>query len=45
MKTHRTAAEQTAAAQGCRFCTLPPVQPQDAEPAGRDWLVQLYCPS
>ena len=45
MKTQRTAAEQTAAAHVCRFCALPLVQPQDAEPAGRDWLVQLYCPS
>ena len=45
MKTHRTAAEQTAAAHVCRCCALPLVQPQDAEPAGRDWLVQLYCPS
>jgi hypothetical protein len=44
MKTQRT-AEQTAGAHVCRFCALPLVQPQDAEPAGRDWLVQLYCPN
>jgi Putative zinc ribbon domain len=45
MNTQRTAAEQTAAAHVCRSCTLPLVQPQDAEQTGRDWLVQLYCPS
>ena len=45
MSTLRTAAEQTAGAHVCRFCTLPLVQPQDAERTGRDWLVQLYCPS
>ena len=41
----RTALEQTAGAHVCHFCTLPLVQPQDAERTGRDWLVQLYCPS
>jgi hypothetical protein len=41
----RTATGQTAGAHVCRFCTLPLVQPQDAERTGRDWLVQLYCPS
>jgi hypothetical protein len=45
MNTPRTAAEQTAAAHVCRLCTLPLVQPQDAEQTGPDWLVQLYCPS
>jgi hypothetical protein len=45
MSTFRTAAEQTAGAHVCRFCTLPFVQPQDAERTGRDWLVQLHCPS
>jgi hypothetical protein len=45
MSTWRTATEQTAGAHVCRFCTLPLVQPQDAERTGRDWLVQLYCPS
>jgi hypothetical protein len=41
----RTATGQTAGAHVCRLCTLPLVQPRDAERAGRDWLVQLYCPS
>jgi hypothetical protein len=41
----RSATEHTAAAHLCRCCTLPLVQPQDAERTGRDWLVQLYCPS
>ena len=45
MSTLRTATEQTAGAHVCRFCTLPLVQPRDAERIGRDWLVQLYCPS
>ena len=45
MTTLRAATEQTAGAHVCRFCTLPLVQPQDAERTGRDWLVQLYCPS
>jgi len=45
MSTLRTATEQTAGAHVCRFCTLPLVQPQDAERTGRDWLVQLHCPS
>jgi hypothetical protein len=45
MSTSRTATEQTAGAHVCRFCTLPFVQPQDGERTGRDWLVQLYCPS
>jgi hypothetical protein len=45
MSTLRTATEQTAGAHVCRVCTLPLVQPQDAERTGRDWLVQLYCPS
>jgi hypothetical protein len=45
MSTLRTATERTAGAHVCRFCTLPFVQPQDAERTGRDWLVQLYCPS
>jgi hypothetical protein len=45
MSTLRTATEQTAGPDVCRFCTLPLVQPQDAERAGRDWLVRLYCPS
>jgi hypothetical protein len=45
MSTRRTTTEPTAGAHLCRFCTLPFVQPQNAEPAGRDWLVQLYCPS
>jgi hypothetical protein len=45
VSTLRTVTEQTAGAHVCRFCTLPLVQPQDAERTGRDWLVQLYCPS
>jgi hypothetical protein len=45
MSTSRTAIEQTAGTHVCRFCTLPFVQPQDAERTGRDWLVQLHCPS
>ena len=45
MSTLRGAAEQTAGAHVCRFCALALVQPQDAERTGRDWLVQLYCPS
>jgi hypothetical protein len=45
MSTLRTATGQTAGAHVCRICTLPLVQPQDAERTGRDWLVQLYCPS
>jgi hypothetical protein len=45
MSTLRTATGQTAAAHVCRLCTLPLVQPQDAVRAGRDWLVQLYCPN
>lgn len=45
MSTLRTTTEQTAGAHVCRFCTLPLVQPQDAERTGRDWHVQLYCPN
>jgi hypothetical protein len=45
MSTSRTTTERTAGAHVCRLCTLPLVQPQDAERTGRDWLVQLYCPS
>jgi hypothetical protein len=45
MSTQRTTTERTAGAGVCRFCTLPFVQPQDAERTGRHWLVQLYCPS
>jgi hypothetical protein len=45
MSTLRIATERTAGAHVCRFCALPLVQPQDAERTGRDWLVQLYCPS
>jgi hypothetical protein len=41
----RTATEQTGGAHVCRLCTPPLVQPQHAEPTGRDWLVQLYRPS
>ena len=40
-----SATERTAGAHVCRFCTLPLVQPQDAERTGRDWQVELYCPS
>ncbi len=45
MSTSRTTTERTAGAHVSRLCTLPLVQPQDAERTGRDWLVQLYCPS
>src|ERR687891_55640 len=45
MSDLRTDTERTAGAHVCRLCTLPLVQPQDAERTGRDWLVQLYCPS
>jgi hypothetical protein len=45
MSPLHTTPEQTAGAHVCRLCTLPLVQPQDAERTGRDWLVQLYCPS
>jgi hypothetical protein len=45
MSTQRTTTEQTPGAHVCRFCTLPFVQPQDAERTGRDWRVQLFCPS
>jgi hypothetical protein len=45
MSTLRTATDQTTGAHVCRFCTLSLVQPQDAARMGRDWLVQLYCPS
>ena len=45
MSTLRSATGQTAGAHVCRLCALPLVQPQDAERTGRDWLVQLYCPS
>jgi hypothetical protein len=45
MSASRTATGQTAGAHVCRLCTLPLVQPQDAERTGRDWLVELYCPS
>jgi putative zinc ribbon protein len=45
MSSLRTATERTAGAHVCRLCTMPLVQPQDAERSGRDWLVQLYCPS
>ena len=43
MSTLRTATEQAAGAHVCRSCTLPLVQPQDAERTGRCWLVQLHC--
>jgi hypothetical protein len=45
MNASRTATGRTAGAHVCRLCTLPLVQPQDAERTGRDWLVELYCPS
>ena len=45
MSASRTATGRTAGAHVCRLCTLPLVQPQDAERTGRDWLVQLHCPS
>jgi hypothetical protein len=45
MSSLRSATEQTAGAHVCHFCALPLVQPQDAERTGRDWLVELYCPS
>jgi hypothetical protein len=40
-----TSRKQRAGAHVCRLCALPLVQPRDAERTGRDWLVQLYCPS
>ena len=45
MSTLRSATERTAGAHVCRLCALPLIQPRDAERTGRDWLVQLYCPS
>jgi hypothetical protein len=45
MSASRTATGQAAGAHVCRLCRLPLVQPQDAERTGRDWLVELYCPS
>jgi hypothetical protein len=45
VSTLRSATEPTAGAHVCRCCTLPLVQPQEAERTGRGWLVQLYCPS
>jgi hypothetical protein len=45
MSASRTASGRTAGAHVCRLCTLPLVQPQDAERTGRDWLVELYCPN
>ena len=45
MSSLRSATGQAAGAHVCRLCTLPLVQPQDAERTGPDWLVQLYCPS
>lgn len=45
MSSLRTATERSAAADVCRFCALPLVQPLDAERSGRNWLVQLYCPN
>jgi hypothetical protein len=44
MSAQRTIG-QAAGAHVCRACALPLVQPQDAERAGHDWLVRLYCPS
>jgi hypothetical protein len=45
MSNLRSATERTAGAHVCRSCRLALVQPQDGERTGRDWLVQLYCPS
>ena len=45
MSSQRTTIGQAAGAHVCRSCALPLVQPQDAERAGRDWHVRLYCPS
>jgi hypothetical protein len=45
MSASRSATGQAAGAHVCRSCTLPLVQPQDAERTGRDWLVELHCPS
>jgi hypothetical protein len=36
---------QPVGAHVCRCCGLPLVQREDAEQAGRDWLVRLCCPS
>jgi hypothetical protein len=45
MSASRSATGRTAGAHVCRLCTLALVQPQDAARTGRDWLVELYCPS
>jgi hypothetical protein len=45
MSAQQITTEQAAGAHVCRLCTLPLVQPQDAERTGSAWLVQLYCPS
>lgn len=29
----------------CPSCSLPLVQPEDCEPAGRNWRVWLWCPN
>jgi hypothetical protein len=45
MSAQRTTTDQAAGAHVCRSCALPFVQPEDAERAGRDWLVWLFCPN
>jgi hypothetical protein len=45
MSAQRAGADQAVSAHVCRRCGLPLVQPEDAERAGRDWLVWLRCPS
>ena len=45
MSTQRADIHQPVGAHVCRCCKLPLVQPEDAERAGRDWLVRLRCPS
>jgi hypothetical protein len=45
MSARQTSTDQPVGAHVCRCCGLPLLQPEDAERAGRDWLVRLGCPS